>query len=290
MTVNRRTLAGRGGGRSWILIAPALALYMALLAGSVSGLVVESFHGEASDGRFTISFDTYRSLALGGFGRVLLDTLRISVIATSISVAVGFLVAHHLARRCSPKMRVLWTNMIVSILFLSLLIRVYALALTFGPTGLMPYLAQLLDLRPTSRALTECLVVMGLLNFTMPFVALSLVGVVENINPRLSEAAQSLGAPGWRAFFSIDVALALPSIVGIAAVAFSLCISAFLIPLILGRGFVLFIANLVYVRFSEILDFPTGSAMAVVMLLLAVTLIYGLQRITRRRQPLRREA
>jgi ABC-type spermidine/putrescine transport system permease subunit I len=274
----------------WLLIAPAVALYSALLVGPLGGLIVESFHGQEVNGGFAGSLDAYRDLASGGFGRVLLDTLRISVIASLISVAAGFLVARHLARHCSPRMRVIWTNVIVSILFLSLLIRIYALALTFGPAGLMPYLALLLNIRPTSRALTECLVVMGLLNFTMPFVTLSLVGVIENINPRLNEAAQSLGAPGWRAFLTTDLTLALPSVVSIAAVAFSLCISAFLIPLILGRGFVLFLANLIYVRSSEILDFQTGSAMAVTMLLLTMALIYGLQRVARGRQPRQRSA
>lgn len=266
----------------WMLVIPAAGLYLVLLAGPLVELASLSVqHGGLSDKVNSLTLSNYAALGAPGFVRVLLDTLRISAIATCASVGVGYLIAHWLARRCSNRVRFFTINLVVSMLFLSILIRIYAISLTFGPAGVMPGLTEIFGIRPTSRPVTECLIILGLVNFTMPLAILSLLVAVENINPRLMQAAQSLGAPYWKAFFAVDVALTLPSIASIAVIVFSLCISAFLIPLILGRGFVEFVANLVYIRFSEIYDFSGGAAMAVAMLLITSAIVYGMQRVIR---------
>jgi ABC-type spermidine/putrescine transport system permease subunit I len=58
---------------------------------------------------------------------------------------------------------------------------------------------------------------------------------------------------------------------------FTLAISAFVIPMILGKGKILFFSNLIYNRFGETANYPSGSAIAVELLLLSLALIYGLQ-------------
>jgi putative spermidine/putrescine transport system permease protein len=52
--------------------------------------------------------------------------------------------------------------------------------------------------------------------------------------------------------------------------------SAFVVPMILGKGKVLFVSNLIYSRFSEIANYPSGSSIAIVMLLLSLGIIYGI--------------
>ena len=262
------------------LVTPALLLYLFLLVGPLCLLLHQSLFSAGPDGsKFTLEF--YRALFSESFIRSLFDTFRISVIATCIATSLGFLMAYHLIRHSGRRMRNVWLNIIVSILFLSLLIRVYALLLTFSGGGFIGFAAALIGVSSTSRGLTEALVVMGLLNFTIPLVILSLLGPIENINPKLMDAAQTLGAPYWKAFLTIDTALAAPSLLSIAIVTFSLCMSAFLIPMILGRGFVQFVSNLIYVRFEEVFDPSAGAAMAVVMLLITLAIIYGVQRALR---------
>ena len=235
----------------------------------------------AGDGLFTL--DHYRSLFSRSFAYNLIETLKLSAIAAVAATVSGYLIAFYLIRQCTSRMRNIWLNAIVSILFLSLLIRIYALLLTFGAGPLMEFVTGLFGMSPTSRAMTELLVVLGLVNFTMPLVILSLLGPIENINPKLMEAAQSLGAAYWEAFFSIELKLSLTNLVSVGITAFSLCISAFLIPMVLGRGFVDFVANLVYVRFQEVFDAATGAAMAVALLLITLLVIYSVQWLLIRR-------
>jgi len=281
-SASKRTNANRGAGSAVRrlsplgLVAPALALYGVLLVGPLGLLVRQSL----ATGGDSLTLSHYRALLSESFAFSLIETFKISIIATLASTILGYLVAFYLVRRCSPRMRNVWLNVIVSILFLSLLIRIYALLLTFGTGPFMQFVTGLFNTSPTSRTVTEMLVVLGLLNFTIPLVILSLLGPIENINPKLMEAAQTLGAAYWKAFFGIDFKLSLASFVSAGVTTFSLCISAFLIPMVLGRGFVNFVANLVYVRFQEVFDPATGAAMAIALLVITLLVIYGVQRIT----------
>ena len=56
--------------------------------------------------------------------------------------------------------------------------------------------------------------------------------------------------------------------------AFTFSISAFVIPMILGKGRVLFISNLIYNRFSEIANYPSGAAISIVLFALAMLIVY----------------
>jgi putative spermidine/putrescine transport system permease protein len=58
--------------------------------------------------------------------------------------------------------------------------------------------------------------------------------------------------------------------------------SGFVVPMILGKGKVLFISNLIYSRFSEIANYPSGSAIAVAMLFLSLVIIYGITFVANR--------
>ena len=56
-------------------------------------------------------------------------------------------------------------------------------------------------------------------------------------------------------------------------------ISAFVVPMILGKGKVLFVSNLIYARFSEIANYPSGSAVSIAMLVMSLAIIYGITRM-----------
>ena len=168
-------------------------------------------------------------------------------------------------------------------LFVGTLVRAYALALTFGPVGILLPLARGLGVSPNSLGLTELMVIAGLLHYVLPLMALTLVGTIHNVNPALEQVAQSLGAPRWKAFFTITVRLSARGILSAFLLGYALTISAFVIPMVLGKGVVLFATNLIFNRFSELAHYPGGAAIAVVMLLLSFLIIYGIVRVVSRR-------
>ena len=66
---------------------------------------------------------------------------------------------------------------------------------------------------------------------------------------------------------------------------FTFSISAFVIPMILGKGRVLFISNLIYTRFSEIANYPSGAAISVVLFVLAMLIVYAMTAMINKRWP-----
>ena len=75
----------------------------------------------------------------------------------------------------------------------------------------------------------------------------------------------------------------MPGLLSAFLICFTLCLSAFVVPLILGKGKVLFVSNLIYSRFSEIANYPSGSAVSIVMLIMSLSIIYGITRLVQAR-------
>lgn len=275
---------------AWLLLAPAALLVAALVAAPVAYLALESLRefvggrvGGQADRPLTLA--NYVELLHPAYVRYFLDTFRIGAIVSLVALIGGFPIAYAAARTRMGWLRKLIFGSLIALLVLSLVARLYAIQMTFGTTGPLRGLAGLLGLGPSSAAYAEVLVMLGLLHLVLPIAALTLVGTIQNINPRLEEAAASLGASRWQAVGGVTLRLAAPGLVSAFLIAFAMCISNFVVPLILGRGVVSFVSTLMYVRFSEIANFPSGAAIGMVMLALSFAVVFGLGAAARRLWP-----
>ena len=267
-----------------LLIVPTLLLYLLLLVGPLAILGVESFRphiggriGGLSEG-WTV--ENYSLLLRVQYAVYFRNTLLLSFVTCAIGMVLAYPVARCIARTRSLRTRRLWINLLVASLFLDTLVRCYALALFFGPTGVvLPVLRAYFGILGNNSILLQCQVVVGLLYLVIPISALNLVGPIENINPSLAEAAQTLGASYWKSALVTDVALSVPAIWSCFFITFTLCITSFIVPMLLGKGFVIFIANLIYSRFSESADYPGGAALSLLVLLLSMAIVYAVSRV-----------
>jgi putative spermidine/putrescine transport system permease protein len=121
------------------------------------------------------------------------------------------------------------------------------------------------------------------MHYVIPIAALTLIGPIQNINPRLAEAAQALGASHVVTHRTITLPLALHGLLSSFLICFTLCISSFVIPMILGKGQIFFVSNLIYSRFQETANYPSGSALAMIMLAVSLAVIYGITRLAQAR-------
>ena len=270
------------------LILPGSAVFLALFFLPMAGLFIESLRlyvpgsiGSAANAPFTLN--NYAELLTPSFAGFFFETLKLSLLASLAGLLFAFPLAYWIVRRLSPRWRAIAVGLLVTLMFLSVLVRTYALELTFGAAGpLRPFLASF-GIMTNARAYIEVLVAAGLLHYIVPVATLTLLGTVQNVDPRLVDAAQALGAPGWRAHLSITLPLSMRGLLAAFLFAFTFSISAFVIPMILGKGRVLFISNLVYTRFSEIADYPSGAAIAMVLFAVALAVVYLLSRQVGRR-------
>lgn len=268
----------RGGA---LLLVPVWAVFVVLLLGPLSIMLNESFKvfepgriGSATDAPYTLA--NYAELVEPTYAGYFLGTFQLGLFAAAIALIVGFPIAYFAARTRTQWLRKLIVGFLICMMFLSGLVRVYSLELTFGSVGVLRPVLNFLGISPLSREYLEALVVAGLLHFIIPMATLTLIGTIQNINPRLTEAAQALGASRWKAHLTVTVPLSLRGILSAFLMIYTLSVSAFVVPMVLGKGKVLFVSNLIFTRFSEVANYPSGAAISVIMLVVSMLIIYAI--------------
>ena len=270
-------------------LVPAVLIMAVAFLLPMAGLAVESFRlftpgrvGAAADAPFTLA--NYADLLNLPFAGLFWETLRISMLTSLVGIVVAYPLAWHIVRRWSRRVRTLAIGLMVMLLLLSMLVRTYAIELTFGSVSILRPALRALGISPNSGWYIECLVAGGLLHYIIPVATLTLLGTVQNVDPRLVEAAQSLGAPAWRAHLTVTLPLSRTGLVGAFLIGLTFSISAFVIPMVLGKGRVLFLSNSIFNRFSELADYPSGAAIAVVMLAVSLLLVLAVSRLAQSRR------
>jgi ABC-type spermidine/putrescine transport system permease subunit I len=273
---------------SLLLAAPGILCIVVLLVLPLAMITWESFlphvAGRIGAARDRFTLENYGELASTAYVLYFYDTFRIGFIACVCSLVFAYPIAHLIAHETSSTRRRLYITFFVAMMFLSVLARVYSIALTFSPVGFLRPVSAWIGVNPNGRAMTEILVIMGLVHLTLPIAALTLVGALQNINPRLVEAAQSLGAARWQAHLSVTLPLSASAALAAFLISYSLCISAFIIPMVLGKGRVLFVSNLIYSRFGEVTNFPGGAAISIVLLVITIALVCLLSTVAGRKR------
>ena len=264
-----------------LLFVPALLVF-ALFAAAVLGFFALSLRRVDASGALMAEGLTVvnyaKALTDWLYVSSLLVTVKLSALATITAVALGFPLAHWLVR--SPS-RIVRTALIVGVavpFMTSLIVRLYALTLVLGNTGLINRGLQWTgavagdDFVPLIRNQTS--VVLGLTYFVLPFVVFTLAGVLRRLDVTLEEAAGSLGADRIRTFFLVTLPLTVPGVIAAASLAFALSATAFATPLILGGSAVKMIANTIYDQVLFVHNVPFGAALAVIALVATAAVTY----------------
>jgi ABC-type spermidine/putrescine transport system permease subunit I len=263
------------------LLTPGVVLLGLLLIVPLANIVAESFRqyvpgkvGGSFDAPFT--FANYLDLYHPIYINYLTTMLWCASIATVAALVMSYPIAYVMARTRSRGIRIALIGLLVGLLFLSALVRVYSLELSFGSVGLGRTIAALIGVSSNSSSYAIFLVIIGLMHHSIPLAALLMTGTIQNINPRLVEASQALGAPLWRAHLSVTLPLSMPGVLSAFLVCYTINLSAFVVPMILGKGKIQFLSNLVYDRYAELANFPSGSAIAIQLLIVTLVITYGI--------------
>jgi ABC-type spermidine/putrescine transport system permease subunit I len=263
---------------AFLLLAPLANLFHQSLQPFVSGHV-----GAAGDAGYTLQ--NYADLLRPAYLLYIADTFRLSLIATVISVTAAFLLAFHIARTRRAGTIKLWLAFIIGMLFLSAVVRVYSINLLFSPTGLLRKFLVFLGIAPNGAHASEIMVVVGMVNQLLPIAVLTLIATIQNVNPRLAEAAQALGASRTRAHWTVTVPLCRRGLIGAFLLTYTLSLSSFVVPMVLGRGQVLFVSNLIYARFADLSNYPSGGALSISLLVISLIIVLLTARIASSRAP-----
>ena len=200
-----------------------------------------------------------------------LSSVRIALLSTLLLLLVGFPVALAMAR-VRPERRTLLLALVILPFWTSFLIRVYAWIVILRPEGLLNGALQSLGLveEPLAVLNTETAVLVGLVYTYLPFMVLPLYAALERLDPALLEAAEDLGSPPARAFWTVTLPLSLPGVIAVSLLCFIPIVGEFVVPDLLGGSDTLMIGRTLWSEFFSNRDWPLASAVAVVLLAVLV--------------------
>jgi putrescine transport system permease protein len=227
------------------------------------------------------SWDSY-ALVLGDpfYARALLLSLKVAGISTLVCLLMGYPMALAIAQAS-----VRWRNAFLLAVMLpfwtGFLMRINAWIGLLQDDGWVNAGLAALGLGAHRLIYTDFAMYLGMVYTYLPFMVLPLYARLTQMDPVLLEAAADLGAPPWRVFLRVTLPLSLPGVWAGVLLVFIPAVGEYVIPELLGGPQAQLVGRVLWEEFFSNRDWPTASALAVVLLMVLLILPAGLWRLTR---------
>ena len=262
--------------RPWLLVVlPATFLFVFFVLPNAFLLATSFLKSDAQMLTDERTLENYGFL----FGRPLYRAalLRTFVIGAAVGVLVVVLsypLAFFLARTTS-----VWKGLLIGLaltpLLASVVVRTYGWWVLLNREGALNDLLRALGFisEPLVMLPSVGAIIIGLTHSLLPFGVLTILSALNGINPNLERAALSLGASRTRTFLAVTLPLSASGVAGGFLLAFSLAISAYATPTILGGPATETMATLIYKFMVSLMDWSIGSALGTLLIVSSMALI-----------------
>jgi putrescine transport system permease protein len=212
-----------------------------------------------------------------------MKSLEIAAFSTLILLIIGYPIAYAITRT-SRRLQSVLVVLVILPFWTSFLIRIYAWMNILQHDGPLNHLLLALHIvrEPPAWLSTNAAVYIGIVYSYLPFMVLPLYAALEKLDESLLEAAADLGCPRWRTFWLVTLPLSSPGVVAGTLLCFIPIVGEFVIPDLLGGSQTAMIGQAIWTEFFANKDWPTASAVAVVLVCLLVTPIVIFQHQTMR--------
>lgn len=256
-----------GPGAFWIMlffVIPSLlvVLYSFLVRRDGGGVLwIPSL--EAYIKLFAPAPDSY----INDFVIIFLRSFWWAAITTLFCLVIGYPLAFYIAQQ-PPITRNTMLLLVMIPFWTNFLVRTYAWKFILNNNGLINTLLAGLSLPKVAIINTPTAVLIGLVYGSLPFMVLPLYASIEKFDYTLIEAGQDLGANYFRVFTRIFLPLTMPGVIAGCILVFIPVVGQYVVPTILGGGKVAMLGNILAQQFGPALNWPFGSAIAVIFMIL----------------------
>lgn len=232
-------------------------------------------------------FPTFeRAFQFGNYAQIIADPQYYQVLYRTASIAVtvaaaALLLAYPFAyflvfKVRSSRLRLGFYMAVIVPLWVSYLLRAYTWKTILGSKGILnSFLVSTGILsEPTDLFLyNKFSMVVTLTYIFIPFMVMPIYTALEKIPRNLIDASKDLGVGPFRTFCSVTLPLSMPGIIAGMTFTFCLTFGDFIAPFLVGGPDGLMIANVITSQFGAALNWPLGSALSIVMLVVVLTII-----------------
>lgn len=252
------------------LTIPALIVLAALFATPLALMLSRSVRIDGA-----LSLANYAAFLGESYGwQVIGNTLSVALRTTLICAAIGYPIALLLVRL---KGALLGLALAVLVLPMSLnvIVKAFAWQVLLRREGMVNKLLLALGWieTPLRILFTETALILGSVNIFLPFMVLPIYAVVRQIDPRVHEAAKTLGAGPVYRLLHVTLPLSAPGLVAGFAFVFSLCISMYVIPVLLVGDRFQMLATQTARAFLTFADHSLGATTASILLVIGCLVV-----------------
>lgn len=210
---------------------------------------------------------------VGQYSNVFLRSIWLGLIATIISLVLGYPVAYIISR-VSEKRQNVMIMLIMLPMWTSFLLRTYAWMTLLEDNGIINNVLSMLGFSRLRMINTGGAVILGMVYNYIPYMILPLYSSLTKMDPSVIEAAQDLGANSRQVFFKVTVPMSMPGIISGVTMVFVPAVSTFIISKMLGGGSNLLIGDLIDMQFLGSAYNPNlGSAISLVLMIIILICI-----------------
>jgi ABC-type spermidine/putrescine transport system permease subunit I len=254
--------------RPYILLVPAVGITVILLVWPIVSILRFSLYrhvpGLVYVPQWTL--ENYRDLLNPYFIKTLFRTIRFSLITCLICTVLGYPTAYFISR-VGARYKSLLIFLMVLPLLVGSVIRTYGWIILLSRDN---FLALAIDRLPGDHSGgllgTEPAVIAGLVDALLPFMILPLMSSINRIGAAIEDAATVLGARPWQVWLHVVLPMSIPGLVSGTLLVYILCMGALVAPLYLGGEGFQTLSTQIWSDMLTTLDWPAGSAIAVVLM------------------------
>jgi spermidine/putrescine transport system permease protein len=269
----RRRLVDRVG--ALVLVAPGVAWLVAFFLVPLGIIFIVSLGTrDPATGHVVLDqlgFSNYARATRPEYLPAFANSLRYAAITTVLSIVIGYPIAYWISRQAGRR-KILLLILVMLPFWTSYLIRTYAWMIILRDNGVLNGVLQAVGLidEPLILLNTDFSVILGMTYGFMPFAILPLFVSIDRLDQHLVQAARDLYASGRGAFLHVTLPLTMPGIIAASLLTFIPAIGDYVTPDLLGGAQTTTAAKLVQVLFTSGRDWPYGSALG--FLLMIITL------------------
>lgn len=267
------------------LSGPAAIVMLAFVAIPLLLTLSQSFYGSGADGAHHLSLVQYREVFGDSYYRgIYFRTFALSVVVTFICILIGVPEAYVLSR-LSPRWRALSMFIVLGPLLMSVVVRTLGWAVLLDRDGLINSMLLKLGLvdEPVRLMFTFTGIVIAMVHVQVPFMVLAVWTSLQKIDVSTEQAAETFGASATTILRRIVFPQVIPGVLSGGLIVFALTASAFATPAIIGGRRLKVVPTTVYDEILSNLNWPLGTALAVVLLVAVFLVSIGVGRYVERR-------
>lgn len=260
----------------YLLLIPAIVLVFVLVIGLIyiGGYSLHELDLGTYRLKESFSLTNYHTaLTSSTYRTVVLRSVYASFLVTILTILLAFPYAYLLVRAKQPMTRKLLLISLFLPFFIGQIVRAYGWLIILGQEGLLNTIITSLGFPPLHLIYNYPAVILGLVQYMLPFAVLLLAPAITAISRDVELASESLGAHWLQTLIHIVLPMAKPGLVGSAVVVFTLTLTDFAMPEILGGGTTDFIANSIYDGFFQLSNSGLGAALSMILVSLGTAFV-----------------